>query len=174
MRTLLIAGLVMVLAAGDAAEAQRDGRGDGARSAGTRRSREGVVRSWPQREGRWVGGWNAPGGWDGYRPLRPGQALPPYWGQPDFAVGNWADYALAPPPGGAYWSRYYDDAVLIDGDGTVYDTVDGIDWHRADRPARAGRAKPAPGVTTVTASDGYVGARGSVVTTTSEVPKRPR
>lgn len=83
---------------------------------------------WQNRDGRWIGGWNAPGGWGGYRRPYVGWALPSYWAQPGFGIADWGAYGLAQPPYGYNWSRYYDDAVLIDGRGSVYDTVDGIDW----------------------------------------------
>lgn len=79
--------------------------------------------------GRWMGGWRAPGGWGGYRrPIR-GYVLPSYWAGPQFYVGNYASYGLSSPPYGYQWSRYYDDAVLADGNGRVWDTVSGVDWN---------------------------------------------
>lgn len=78
--------------------------------------------------GRWIGGIRAPGGWNAYRRPGRGFALPRYWFAPSFFIGNFANYGLAPPPFGYRWSRYYDDAVLIDGDGRVYDSVQGIRW----------------------------------------------
>ncbi len=87
---------------------------------------------WQMRQGRWAAGWNAPGGWNGYRRPYAGWALPPYWVQPGFALGNWSAYGLAQPRAGYRWSRYYDDAVLIDARGSVYDTVGGIDWDHYD------------------------------------------
>lgn len=82
--------------------------------------------------GRWIGGMQAPGGWGAYR--RPGRGfrLPGYWTAPGFFIGNFAAYGLATPPYGYSWSRYYDDAVLIDGRGRVYDSVTGIDWDDFD------------------------------------------
>lgn len=82
--------------------------------------------------GRWWAGMRAPGGWRAYRrPVR-GWALPSYWVQPGWYVSDWASYGLPQPPYGYAWSRYYDDAVLIDGRGAVYDRVGGIGWDRVD------------------------------------------
>lgn len=82
--------------------------------------------------GRWWGGMRAPGGWNAYRrPVR-GWVLPGYWVAPGWSVANWSAYGLPQPPYGYNWSRYYDDAVLIDGRGTVYDSVGGVRWDRFD------------------------------------------
>jgi Ni/Co efflux regulator RcnB len=90
--------------------------------------------------GRWSGGWNAPGGWNSYhRPTR-GWTLPGYWIAPSFLIGDYASYGLASPPDGYYWSRYYDDAVLTDDNGRVQDSVSGIDWDRGGDGYGAGYA----------------------------------
>ncbi len=82
--------------------------------------------------GRWWGGVNAPGGWHAYRrPVR-GWALPVYWNTPRFFVSDWSTYGLAQPQYGYNWVRYYDDAVLVDSRGSVYDTVGDVDWDRYD------------------------------------------
>jgi Ni/Co efflux regulator RcnB len=83
-----------------------------------------------KRDGRWMGGWNAPGGWNGYRPASRGYILPSYWVSPSFYIGNYARYGFSQPQNGYGWSRYYDDAVLTDRDGRVYDSVRGFDWDR--------------------------------------------
>jgi len=78
--------------------------------------------------GRWIGGARAPGGWSAYhRPVR-GWAVPGYWLAPSFTITDWGAYGLAPPPEGYRWSRYYDDAVLIDPYGRTMDCVEGVDW----------------------------------------------
>lgn len=83
-------------------------------------------------DGRWaVGGW-APGGWGAYRRPTRGWVLPSYWFAPAFAINDFAYYGLGAPPVGYSWSRYYDDAVLVDGRGQVFDSVSGIDWDRYD------------------------------------------
>ena len=80
--------------------------------------------------GRWWAGANAPGGWGAYhRPAR-GWTLPGYWSAPGFAIADWSTYDLGQPPAGYGWSRYYDDAVLVDGRGRVYNCVSGVDWNR--------------------------------------------
>ncbi|WP_294300542.1 RcnB family protein [uncultured Sphingomonas sp.] len=82
--------------------------------------------------GRWWGGMRAPGGWAAYRrPVR-GWVLPRYWIAPTWYVNDWSSYGLPQPPQGYAWSRYYDDAVLIDGRGSVYDSVGGVAWDRDD------------------------------------------
>jgi hypothetical protein len=100
--------------------------------------------------GRWIGGVQAPGGWNAYRRPGRGFALPSYWIAPSFFIGNFASYGLAPPPYGYHWSRYYDDAVLIDDHGQVYDSVQGIGWDDGNDHTDDGRGYgapyPAPGV----------------------------
>lgn len=78
--------------------------------------------------GRWNAGYRAPGGWNAYRHPSRGYRLPSYWISPSFFIGDFASYGLAQPPYGYSWSRYYDDAVLIDQSGSVYDSRSGIDW----------------------------------------------
>ena len=82
--------------------------------------------------GHWWGGMNAPGGWQAYRRPARGYVLPSYWISPRFYITDWSGYGLSQPATGYNWVRYYDDAVLIDGRGSVYDTADGIDWDRYD------------------------------------------
>lgn len=81
-------------------------------------------------QGRWVGGWQAPGGWNAYRRPYRGYVLPSYWISPSFYVGNWSSYGFASPPAGHGWSRYYDDAVLTDRYGRVVDYVPNYNWDR--------------------------------------------
>ncbi len=86
---------------------------------------------WSQkRDGRWMGGWNAPGGWSGYRAPARGYVLPGYWINPGFYIGNYSRYGFSVPQPGYGWSRYYDDAVLTDRDGRVYDSIRGVEWDR--------------------------------------------
>lgn len=80
--------------------------------------------------GRWFAGFYAPGGWGGYRvPVR-GFTLPTYWIQPSYRISNFPTYNLYAPPTGFGWSRYYDDAVLMDNRGYVQDYRSGIPWDR--------------------------------------------
>ena len=69
------------------------------------------------------------------RPFR-GYVLPRVWLTPSYFVTNWQQYNLARPAQGYGWSRYYDDAVLTDSNGRVFDTVQGVNW---------AAAAPAPG-----------------------------
>lgn len=85
-----------------------------------------------KRDGRWVGGWRAPGGWAGYRPAFRGFILPRYWISPAFYIGNYGRYGFSTPSAGYGWSRYYDDAVLTDRYGRVHDSVRGVNWDRYD------------------------------------------
>lgn len=84
----------------------------------------------PRPGGKWQGGWNAPGGWNSYRRPSRGFILPSYWISPSFYIGNYSLYGLTAPSSGYYWSRYYDDAVLMNGQGYVADYRQGIDWNR--------------------------------------------
>lgn len=105
--------------------------------------------------GRWYGGTQAPGGWNAYhRPSR-GHRVPNYWISPSFFIGDYAGYGLSTPPQGYSWHRYYDDAVLIDDRGRVYDSRGGIDW---DGGAYAAGGD---GGYTESSSDGYAYAEDS-------------
>lgn len=86
---------------------------------------------WGQRiDGRWYAGWKAPGGWSAYRrPVR-GWTLPTYWIGGGFWINDWSSWGLSRPAAGYDWVRYYDDAVLIDRRGKVWDSVSGLDWDR--------------------------------------------
>jgi Ni/Co efflux regulator RcnB len=84
----------------------------------------------PRHDGRWYAGWRAPGGWTAYRrPIR-GFILPRYWISPSYYIANYPAYGLPAPTYGYGWSRYYDDAVMTDRYGRVYDYRGGIDWDR--------------------------------------------
>ncbi|HEX7782644.1 MAG TPA: RcnB family protein [Sphingobium sp.] len=101
-------------------------------------------------DGRWRAGRDAPGGWAAYRrPVR-GFALPRYWVQPGFYIANYGAYGLPAPGYGYGWSRYYDDAVLTDQYGSVYDSRSDIQWERyeggydADAPGERAVVAAAP------------------------------
>jgi Ni/Co efflux regulator RcnB len=94
-------------------------------------SRSTWVRSWGHRvNGRWWGGVQAPGGWSGYRRPGIGYVLPGYWLQPGYHITDYGAYGLPAPSVGYGWSRYYDDAVLTDRYGKVYDSRVDYDWDR--------------------------------------------
>ncbi len=92
----------------------------------------GAHRWGPRQNGRWYAGWRAPGGWTAYRRPVVGYVLPRYWVSPSYYIGNYGAYGLPAPAYGYGWSRYYDDAVMTDRDGRVYDYRSGIDWDRSD------------------------------------------
>ncbi len=62
------------------------------------------------------------------RPFR-GFVMPRYWAQPSFYIPNYTIYGLNAPSSGLNWSRYYDDAVLLDGRGYVQDYRSGVNWN---------------------------------------------
>ncbi|WP_017670938.1 RcnB family protein [Blastomonas sp. AAP53] len=64
------------------------------------------------------------------RPFR-GFILPRVWIAPSYYIANWQGYGLPRPAQGFGWSRYYDDAVLTDRSGQVYDAVQGVNWQAA-------------------------------------------
>jgi hypothetical protein len=68
----------------------------------------------------------APGGPGSYRPPSYGFALPSYWVAPTYFIADYRAYGLGRPAWGFGWSRYYDDYVLTDRWGRVYD------WRRGD------------------------------------------
>jgi hypothetical protein len=89
----------------------------------------GQIRNWGgKHQGRWVGGWRAPGGWGAYRRPYVGYVLPRYWINPTWYIGNYGSYGFAQPSYGYGWSRYYDDAVMTDRYGRVQDYVQGVNW----------------------------------------------
>ena len=91
-------------------------------------------------QGRWYAGYDAPGGWNAYRRPSRGWTLPRYWYAPSFYITDYATYGLGAPAPGYLWTRYYDDAVLVDSGGRVYDSVTGIDWARGDAAYDGGDA----------------------------------
>ena len=131
MRTFTIASAACALLATTSANAQQPaaGHGPGASPSVTM----GKARWGSNVNGRWWGGVNAPGGWTAYRRPARGYVLPSYWISPRFTVSNWNGYGLTQPTNGYRWIRYYDDAVLIDGRGSVYDVAEGVDWDRYDQ-----------------------------------------
>lgn len=109
--------------------------GSGPRPGGVHAPRPGV--NWngghrwgPRQNGRWYAGWRAPGGWNGYQRPVYGYILPRYWVSPSYYIGNYGAYGLPAPAYGYGWSRYYDDAVMTDRYGRVYDSRRNVDWGR--------------------------------------------
>lgn len=120
------AALLMATTAPALAQASQPGGASVTRHAGW----NGSHRWGPRHNGRWYAGWRAPGGWNGYqRPVR-GYVLPGYWISPSFHIPNYRAYGLPVPAAGYGWSRYYDDAVMTDRQGRVYDSRSDIDWGR--------------------------------------------
>lgn len=103
--------------------------------------------------GHWQGGANAPGGWNAYRRPHRGWTLPSYWIASGFFINDFGTYGLSTPPQGYSWSRYYDDAVLMDQRGRVMDSVSGIDWDSYDDGYGGGGGYAVAG-------DGYAAAAG--------------
>ncbi|HEX4737369.1 MAG TPA: RcnB family protein [Allosphingosinicella sp.] len=65
-----------------------------------------------------------------YRRIDRGGVVPQRWWGPDVQVRSWQTYGFPQPFQGGRWIRYYDDALLIDGDGRVHDSRQGWDWDR--------------------------------------------
>jgi len=82
--------------------------------------------------GYWWAGVQAPGGWNGYSRIKRGKRIPNYWLSSNFMIGDWQLYGLMTPPAGYYWTRYYNDALLVDRYGVVYDGAYDINWDRYD------------------------------------------
>ena len=76
----------------------------------------------PANTARWQ---QVPGGWSAYRRPSYGYTLPRYWTAPSFYIADWNAFGLSAPSQGYGWSRYYDDYVLTDRWGRVYDWREG-------------------------------------------------
>ena len=70
------------------------------------------------------------GGHHRFQRIDRGGFIPPFWLGPQFQVHNWGMLGFPQPMHGRRWVRYYDDALLIDGDGRVHDGRYGWDWGR--------------------------------------------
>jgi hypothetical protein len=66
----------------------------------------------------------------GFHRFGRGHILPPQFRGRQFFVNNWQAFGWPTPMPGGQWIRYYDDALLIDGDGRVMDGRYGWDWDR--------------------------------------------
>lgn len=62
------------------------------------------------------------------RRLHRGFIVPRFWFGPQFHVQNWQLYGFAQPSHDQRWVRYYDDAYLIDREGRIVETREGLDW----------------------------------------------
>jgi opacity protein-like surface antigen len=65
-----------------------------------------------------------------FRHMQRGFIVPQFWWGPQFQVNNWQMYGFADPGPDGRWIRYYDDAYLIDHDGRIRDSREGLDWDR--------------------------------------------
>jgi len=144
----------------------------------------------PMQPGTWgQGGWQAGtsgapqgyvgqpgGGWQqgpvtnshgDYRQLERGKRVPRGYMDPAYTVIDWNDWGFLPPGPGLRWVRYYDDGLLIDGEGRIVDARYGVDWThgRAGGPriAYAGGAAVYPGYAGYAASAPYGYAGGATV-----------
>jgi Ni/Co efflux regulator RcnB len=138
MKKLILIAAAFALAAPGIATAGRSshtmGGGTGVHNGVSGVSQNfGGRRNWGgKHDGRWIGGYRAPGGWNGYRRPFVGYTLPRYWISPSYYIGNYSNYGFSRPSTGYGWSRYYDDAVLTDRYGRVQDTAYNVDWDRYD------------------------------------------
>ena len=92
-------------------------------------------------DGRWG---SVPGGWNAYRAPVYGYTLPHYWIAAPHYIDDYRGLGLPTPAFGYGWSRYYDDMVLTDRWGRVYDWRDGRDSRDRDggdyRPRKRDRS----------------------------------
>lgn len=78
------------------------------------------------------GAWNGPapqwhGRGDYRRPVR-GWKVPRHYRDRSYVVADWRGWGFGQPGPGMAWIRYYDDALLVDGDGRVVDCRYGVNW----------------------------------------------
>jgi Ni/Co efflux regulator RcnB len=75
----------------------------------------------------------------GYHRPEYGYQIPSEWTAPDYYISDFGSYGLSRPASGFGWSRYYDDAVLTDQWGRVYDWRDDVNWADHDERYAGGR-----------------------------------
>lgn len=68
-----------------------------------------------------------------YRRPSYGYMLPRQWVAAPYFISNYSHYRLPRPATGFGWSRYYDDAVLTDRYGRIYDWRSDVNWRRDSR-----------------------------------------
>jgi Ni/Co efflux regulator RcnB len=68
----------------------------------------------------------------GYHRPEYGYRIPAEWTVPEYYISDFDNYGLSRPANGFGWSRYYDDAVLTDQWGRVYDWRDDVNWAEHD------------------------------------------
>jgi nickel/cobalt transporter regulator len=71
-----------------------------------------------------------PMGGQHFRHMQRGFIVPQFWWGPQFQINNWQMYGFADPGQDGRWIRYYDDAYLIDREGRIRDSREGLDWDR--------------------------------------------
>ncbi len=74
------------------------------------------------------GGGQMHGQMKGFQRFGRGHVIPPHFRGRQFVVQDWRTFGFPAPMQGGQWIRYYDDALLIDGDGRVLDSRYGWDW----------------------------------------------
>lgn len=174
MRTLMAAAMLLSVAtAAEAADRVVARSGQGTSNHSLDRTSYPSRPRWGGRiQGRWWAGSRAPGGWSAYqRPVR-GRVLPSYWAAPGWYISDWSGYGLPRPPAGYNWSRYYDDAVLIDRRGTVEDTIGGVDWDQGDSDG-IDYTYYEPSDDAPSAYDGYAYSEGYPSATPGDAPGAP-
>jgi Ni/Co efflux regulator RcnB len=62
------------------------------------------------------------------RHVQRGGRVPPAWANQRFEVRDWRRFGFPAPFAGGRWIRFYDDALLIDGGGLVYDSRPDWRW----------------------------------------------
>jgi Ni/Co efflux regulator RcnB len=70
------------------------------------------------------------GGHAQFQRIQRGGVVPQFWRSPRVQVRNWSRFGFPAPFAGGSWIRYYDDALLIDGNGRVFDSRPDWDWDR--------------------------------------------